>query len=1366
VARQITMEDPFYESLMARSPLGRGYQAAPSQSGPVDPEEQKRKEDTDGWFADTLMAIPRGVAGAVESVGELGNLFGADYDLPDNFGLGHSTSLPGSLTQGTVQFLTGFLPGSWGVGHLSRLSKASKIAKTAKAAGSTSSRTKAAQILNTAAVMGKGRKVPKAAMYGRAMAVGALADFTVFAEDEARLSNMLQQIPGLEENMVLEFLAQDDEDSAIESRLKNVLEGGMAGVAVDGVIRVLRGLGRRAKILRDPKMPQEKKLTALEETEKYIEDGAEQGLLGRAEARTLDEAEAPKPVDPLEPEAPKPAVVRDADLLDLDSMKYPELQAEAKQRRIKANQSAQVLREQIAGHRRNERGARASREGMINRLDDPVPGLPDVKMRGRGAAQIALEEGAITWDEGIELVKRIDDFIDSGADLMEKIPGLINTATLSTRANRALAMVYAENFPKGIKHLDSRGNQMDKAFTEHYTEEAAIRSFADMAGMSPKEMEIKMARDAASVGSASLNVQGYIHYIDNYFNHLMELGHAMKTGDPKALKELGMTQQQVTAAYGKAHQGAGELLKSFGGVRQEFGRGLYAFRTDVYGKAARLMNGEFAERMGREMGGRDHLVDIHDQLLELRGIGGLKNNAAMAQRLMRFDRKARATFMLNEYFVNMVLSSIRTLSTNTLGNTATTLFGPIEVMMGARVKKGIATLRGQDTKALTQEVHRATLELTELRSTFTMAAKWARKAWKKGDYIADPSHAFHDIPTHMKDAWGAENLGFITGRELDPAKGLGKAVEKFGTVLRLPSRSLMATDEFFKQWNYRSTVSADLILAGRIKVKNGEIKNLDEWVDKELHRLTRRGQFFVESNLQKEAAKRFKPEDARYNHGSGWDQMQRDRQGWIKKQMGDPAVLDRGAIGERAANISRERTFTNDLDPDNGVLSSLGVSMQKFGYKHPMFRLFVPFIRTPLNIFIYAGRRTAIPVVNRDLHQAATYLYKTKFGSKGLDAARTKMARELSSSDPRVQAEAMGRMTSAIGFGTVFVGLASSGILTGAGPKDKDRRAIMKQAGWQPYSVKIGDKYVSYQKLDPLATVTGIWADIVDFARYAERDGQPEVEKVMMGVIVSLAHNLQSKSYLQGLTQIAGVISDPEINASKMTGRLAAALTVPSLVASMRELTDPNMVEVRSVLDQVISRVPFLSTALLDPQRTVLGEAVDKKTMEGAERLASDLGGVFLPILTNTSTDDVIHRELAELGYPFGNPPRNKYGVDLTDHKNSKGQTAYDRWLELVGTTTLGLTTKRSLRSSLKRLINSRAYQALPVDGVSEVDQDSPRVALITRMITRYRAVARMQMLREFPDVARAARNQLVANRAMSQGVDPEMIRNQLFPME
>jgi len=324
----------------------------------------------------------------------------------------------------------------------------------------------------------------------------------------------------------------------------------------------------------------------------------------------------------------------------------------------------------------------------------------------------------------------------------------------------------------------------------------------------------------------------------------------------------------------------------------------------------------------------------------------------------------------------------------------------------------------------------------------------------------------------------------------------------------------------------------------------------------------------------------------------------------------------------------------------------------------------------------------------------------------------------------------------------------------------------MKLAGWQPYSVKMGDKYISYQRLDPFATVAGIWADMVDYARYAERDGQPELEKVMMGMIVSLAHNLQAKSYLQGITQLTGVLTDPEMNASKMTGRMAAALTVPALVASLRELTDPNMVEVRGILDQVISRVPFLSTALLDPQRTILGEPVNKKNMEGAERLASDLGGVFLPILTNTSTDDVIHMELAELGYPFSNPPRHKYGIDLTDHKNSKGQTAYDRWMELVSTTTLGLTTKRSLRSSLKRLINSRGYQALPVDGVSEVDQHSPRVALIRRLITQYRAVARMQMLREFPEIARAARNQLVANRAMRQGVNPEMIRNQLFPME
>lgn len=43
--------------------------------------------------------------------------------------------------------------------------------------------------------------------------------------------------------------------------------------------------------------------------------------------------------------------------------------------------------------------------------------------------------------------------------------------------------------------------------------------------------------------------------------------------------------------------------------------------------------------------------------------------------------------------------------------------------------------------------------------------------------------------------------------------------------------------------------------------------------------------------------------------------------------------------------------------------------------------------------------------------------------------------------------------------------MVAQGHITG-GPADEDAKALMRANGWQPYSVKIGDKYYSYQRMD------------------------------------------------------------------------------------------------------------------------------------------------------------------------------------------------------------------------------------------------------------------------------------------------------------
>jgi len=89
----------------------------------------------------------------------------------------------------------------------------------------------------------------------------------------------------------------------------------------------------------------------------------------------------------------------------------------------------------------------------------------------------------------------------------------------------------------------------------------------------------------------------------------------------------------------------------------------------------------------------------------------------------------------------------------------------------------------------------------------------------------------------------------------------------------------------------------------------------------------------------------------------------------------------------------------------------------------------------------------------------------------------------------------------------------------------KAERQELQNIGWQPYSVKVGDKYYSYGRLEPIATIVGMAAD---FSQIKDHMTEDEKYNVAAGIYGSIAANLKDKTFLTGLSNIIHLTDEPE----------------------------------------------------------------------------------------------------------------------------------------------------------------------------------------------------------------------------------------------
>lgn len=439
----------------------------------------------------------------------------------------------------------------------------------------------------------------------------------------------------------------------------------------------------------------------------------------------------------------------------------------------------------------------------------------------------------------------------------------------------------------------------------------------------------------------------------------------------------------------------------------------------------------------------------------------------------------------------------------------------------------------------------------------------------------------------------------------------------------------------------------------------------------------------------------------------------------------NPKTLE--PLNEKALNFAREGTFTSELGD-----GTIGGRLQAAVAGHPALTLVVPFVRTPTNIFRQLWSHTP-----------------------GLRLAQTQFREALKSPDPLIRAEAKGKIWIGRSAAITIATLAGAGKLTGSGPSNPKQRELLEQTGWQPYSYVVENddgtkEYVSYQRVEPFGSLIGVVADMVELSGQI---GQKENEELAMAAAVSFATNVVNKSYLLNLTGTMDALTSPDRSAAAFLRRQAGSY-VPNALRQYND--DPNYREIRTVLDAIKSRIPGYSDTL-PPRRNILGEVINvpagaapfKEMVPYGERAANMLS----PFRGTKQVSDKVKDELASLGHTFSSKSDKVGNVELTEFRNKDGQDAYDRMRELVSTIKNG--SGQTIHKRLEEVISSKNYQAIPHFRAG--DYESKRVAVVQQVITQYYEAAFRQMLREFPEVKEAIKQDRT-NKAAAQRLGLEAL--------
>lgn len=412
----------------------------------------------------------------------------------------------------------------------------------------------------------------------------------------------------------------------------------------------------------------------------------------------------------------------------------------------------------------------------------------------------------------------------------------------------------------------------------------------------------------------------------------------------------------------------------------------------------------------------------------------------------------------------------------------------------------------------------------------------------------------------------------------------------------------------------------------------------------------------------------------------------------------------------KAREFAQYSTFTNDA-------GRYANAVAKLRHDAPLLRFVVPFLNTPANILRFAAERSPIAPLLADVRA------DIRAGGARADMALTKLG--------------IGSFTMLTAFD-----MALNGQITGSGPSHANSQALLRRTGWMPNAIRIGNRWVAYSRMDPYGTLFGVAANLAEMALNSDIDPGEDVDEAVYGAIGAIGETLMDKTYLTGLADIFTAMAEPKRFFPRYMENLAGSF-VPAAVREVKGVMDPRMTRVTDTLEAVKSRLPVFSEEV-EGRHDLWGRQIT---------FSSGLGKGYdavSPIYSSSMKPEPIDLELLEIGYAPGLPSQT---IQISGERFvlRNQPRAYERYVVLQGATkasefppVLKVNGEPNAASARMQAYGDRTLletlNAI-VSGEHELSEDylsldaEGRIKAVGQVIEDYRFFARIRLQEEFPEI-------------------------------